>query len=197
MHTLPPDFFERAAWVVAADLIGVMLVIDGVGGTVVETEAYGRNDPASHSFRGPTPRNAAMFGPAGHAYIYRSYGLHWCLNAVCGEPPSGEAVLIRALEPLAGLDLMRDRRGVSDPRRLCAGPGCVTQALGITGALNGKSLSERPFAVAARTQSVRIVQGVRVGITRAAELPLRFGQADSLFLSRPIPGSRPPNTPPA
>ena len=125
----------------------MVLLVDGVGGIVVETEAYDADDPASHSFKGRSVRNAAMFGPPGHAYVYRSYGLHWCLNVVCGAEPSGSAVLIRALEPVAGLDVMRVRRGVSDIRQLCSGPGRLCQALGVTGAMNGRALDEPPFAV--------------------------------------------------
>lgn len=166
-----------------------MLLVEGVGGVVVETEAYDRDDPASHSHGGPTRRNAAMFGPAGHAYVYRSYGLHWCLNAVC-EP--GGAVLIRALRPLHGLDTMRARRGVpedaSDPRLLCGGPGRLCQALGVTGALDGRPLDEPPFRVGAGTEPVAVAAGRRIGITRGADTLWRFGLAGSPFLSRPLRG---------
>jgi DNA-3-methyladenine glycosylase len=188
---LPRRFFQRPAPDVARDLIGATLLVGGVGGIVVETEAYDRDDPASHSFRGHrTARNAAMFGPAGHAYVYRSYGLHWCLNAVCGmEAAAGSAVLIRALEPRAGVDLMRERRrggGASDPRRLCGGPGRLCQALGVTGALDGRRLDEPSFAIEGRSGSVEVVAGRRIGITRGVEAPWRFGLAGSPFLSRPL-----------
>ncbi len=165
-----------------------MLLVEGVGGIVVETEAYDRQDPASHSFRGRTTRNASMFGPTGHAYVYRSYGLHWCLNAVCGTEASGSAVLIRALEPMVGIDLMRERRGVSDPRQLCRGPGRLCQALGVTGALDGRALDQPPFAIEDRSGPVEVVAGRRVGITCGTETPWRFGLAGSAFLSRPLRG---------
>lgn len=174
---------------VAQDLIGATLLVDGVGGVIVETEAYDRLDPASHSFRGPTPRNAAMFGPAGHAYVYRSYGIHWCLNLVCGAEPSGSAVLLRALQPVAGLDAMQARRGNVAPRLLCSGPGRLCQALGVGGTLDGKALDAAPFMVGPRVGEVKVVAGRRIGITQGAETAWRFGLAGSRFLSRPL---RPP-----
>ncbi|MGI4858834.1 MAG: DNA-3-methyladenine glycosylase [Janthinobacterium lividum] len=184
--------FSAAADVVARALIGATLYVDGVGGRIVETEAYDREDPASHSFSGPTPRNAAMFGPPGHAYVYRSYGIHWCLNVVCREAGHGAGVLIRALEPLAGLERMAERRGLTDPRLLCAGPGRLGQALGITHALNGLALDAPPFDVAAAESgrtgdaAASVLVGPRIGITRAADVPWRFGLAGSRFLSRPF-----------
>lgn len=180
-----PAFYARPAPEVARALIGAQLLVDGVGGRVVETEAYDRDDPASHSFNGPTVRNAAMFGPPGRAYVYRSYGLHWCLNVVCGVAP-GSAVLIRALEPEHGLDLMRERRGRMPDRDLCRGPGRLCQALAITGALDGQPLDTAPFAFLNRVAGVEIVTGGRIGITRGADTPWRFGLAGSRLLSRPM-----------
>ncbi len=188
MAYLSRDAFWPSAAQVAHDLIGAMLLVEGVGGVVVETEAYDRQDPASHSFRGRTARNASMFGPAGHAYVYRSYGLHWCLNAVCGTEASGSAVRIRALEPTVGIDIMRERRGVSDRRQLCRGPGRLCQALDVTGALDGRPLDRPPFVIEGRSGSVEVVAGPRVGITRGTETPWRFGLAGSAFLSRPLRG---------
>jgi DNA-3-methyladenine glycosylase len=171
---------------VAAMLIGAVLLVDGVGGRIVETEAYDHTDPASHSFSGPTPRNEAMFGPPGRAYVYRSYGIHWCLNFVCREEGHGAGVLIRAIEPLQGLDAMRARRGLDDPRLLCSGPGRVGQALGITRELNGLRLDRAPFKVLPAAGPVTIVAGPRVGISKAMEVHWRFGLAGSRFLSRPF-----------
>ena len=171
----------------APDLVGVTLLLDGVGGRIVEVEAYDQDDPASHAFGGRTARNAVMFGPAGHAYVYRSYGIHWCLNVVCDQPGRSEAALIRALEPTHGLDAMRSRRGVGAERALCSGPGKLCQALGITGVHNGLPLDEPPFELLARTETPRIANGPRIGITKATELSWRYGEAGSPYLSRPLP----------
>jgi DNA-3-methyladenine glycosylase len=178
-----PDFSGRSDEV-ARTLIGATLLVDGVGGRIVETEAYDHEDPASHSFSGPTPRNAAMFGPPGHAYVYRSYGIHWCLNMVCSEAGHGAGVLIRAIEPTHGIDQMRERRGLQELRLLCAGPGRVGQALGITRDHNGMRLDRPPFQVLAAPPGVAIVSGPRIGITKAMDVPWRFGLAGSPFVSR-------------
>jgi len=186
-HRAPQyDAFQLPAYEAARELIGATLLVDGVGGIIVETEAYDRSDPASHSFRGRTIRNAAMFGPAGHAYVYRSYGIHWCLNTVCGTGTVGSAVLIRALEPVAGIDLMQARRGVSDPRLLCSGPGRLCQALGITGELDGRALDAPPFRIESRRAPVEVVAGRRIGITRGVDTLWRFGLSGSAFFSRPL-----------
>ena len=187
-QTLDERFFARPVVAVARDLIGSTLMLNGIGGIIVETEAYDREDPASHSFSGPTRRNAAMFGPPGRAYVYRSYGIHWCLNFVCGAEGHGSAVLIRALEPTTGLDTMRSRRGVAELRALCSGPGRLTQALGITIAHDGLSLRQPPFDLEARSgTALPIVAGPRIGISKAVDLPWRFGLAGSPFLSRGFP----------
>lgn len=184
---MPSHYFERDALAVACDLIGVTLLVHGTGGMIVEAEAYDHTDPASHCFGGRrTPRNASMFGPPGHAYVYRSYGIHWCLNFVCGRDRSGHAVLIRALQPVSGIDIMQHRRGSVPERRLCAGPGNLTQALGITGQLDGKSLAVPPFKLLARPSHPEVVSGPRIGITRGVDLIWRFGLANSRFLSRPF-----------
>jgi DNA-3-methyladenine glycosylase len=180
------DFFARSVHDVAPDLVGVTLLVDGVGGPIVEVEAYDHEDPAAHGYRGRTERNASMFGPPGHAYVYRSYGVHWCLNFVCEEEGSASAVLIRALEPRRGLDLMRERRPLDDVRLLCAGPGRLCQALGITGEHDGLPLDVLPFELLAREEDPDLVAGLRVGITKAAQQPWRYGVAGSRFLSRPI-----------
>jgi DNA-3-methyladenine glycosylase len=179
----PADFIGRSEDVAPA-LVGCTLLVDGVGGVIVETEAYDREDPASHTFSGPTPRNQAMFGPPGRAYVYRSYGIHWCLNFVCREEGHGAGVLIRALEPTHGLDVMQQRRGLHDLRLLCSGPGKLGQALGITHAMNGHRLDRAPFQVFARTGDVEVVSGSRIGISKAVDVPWRFGMAGSKFVSR-------------
>jgi DNA-3-methyladenine glycosylase len=176
-------FFAKDALTVARELIGSTLLINGVGGTIVETEAYSRDDPASHSFTGPTTRNAAMFGPAGHAYVYRSYGIHWCLNFVCER---GSAVLVRALQPTHGVDFMRERRKVDDSRLLCSGPGRLCQALGVSIAQNGQPVDEPPFALTERSSSPATDAGPRIGISRAADQPWRFVLRGSPYLSRPL-----------
>ncbi len=176
--------FDRPVEDVARQLIGATLRVEGVGGLIVETEAYDGEDPASHSFSGPTPRNRAMFGPPGRAYVYRSYGIHWCFNLVCREAGHGAGVLIRALEPLWGLDVMRERRGGLADRLLCAGPGRLCQALGIDGSHDGLPLDAPPFQLESAMADVVIVEGPRIGITRAREVPWRFGLAGSRYLSR-------------
>jgi DNA-3-methyladenine glycosylase len=173
---------------VAPDLIGVTLLVDGVGGPIVEVEAYDQEDPASHAFRGQTVRNAVMFGPPGYAYVYRSYGIHWCLNFVCDAPGRAEAVLIRALLPERGLEAMRTRRGLEVERSLCSGPGKVCQALAITRDHDGLALDKAPFELLARRDTPPITTGARIGITRATDLTWRYGLAGSPFLSRPFRG---------
>jgi DNA-3-methyladenine glycosylase len=182
-------FFNRSVLEVAPDLIGATMLFDGVGGRIVEVEAYHHTEPAAHSFRGQTPRNAVMFGPPGYTYVYRSYGIHWCVNFVCEPRGSASAVLIRAVEPTVGLKVMRRRRGLSDERLLCAGPGRVCEALGITAAQSGMALDAPPFELFARAGTVEVVTGLRIGITKAADLPWRYGLKDSRFLSKPFPRS--------
>ncbi|WP_075289423.1 DNA-3-methyladenine glycosylase [Pararhizobium arenae] len=177
----PTGFFERPAENVAADLIGWQFLVDDVGGVIVETEAYSPDDPASHSFGGQTPRNRSMFGSAGHVYVYRSYGLHWCLNFVCLP---GSAVLIRALRPTSGLDIMQQRRGDIGVRKLCSGPGKLCQALAIDRSLDGVPLSNPIFKLTAPAEAPECVVGKRIGITKAAETLWRFGEQNSPFLSR-------------
>jgi DNA-3-methyladenine glycosylase len=171
---------------VARQLVGWTLLVDSVGGVIVETEAYDEDDPASHGFGGPRPRNASMFGPPGRAYVYLSHGLHWCLNFVCREAGRGAAVLVRALEPTEGLERMRERRGVSEPRLLAAGPGRLGQALAIDRSFDGLALDRPPFEFRPPTGTVDVVADVRIGITKAAERPWRFVALGSRFLSRPV-----------
>jgi DNA-3-methyladenine glycosylase len=180
------SFFARSVHAVAPDLIGATLLFRGAGGLIVEVEAYHHTDPAAHSFRGPSMRNAVMFGPPGHAYIYRSYGIHWCLNFVCEPRGTASAVLIRALAPLYGIKAMRRRRAVADERLLCSGPGRLCQALGITGAHNGFLLTEAPFQLFARSEPSEIAVGPRIGISKAVDHPWRYGLLGSCFLSKPF-----------
>jgi DNA-3-methyladenine glycosylase len=190
--TVPPPprlarhFFDRSVHAVAPDLIGVTLLVDGVGGIIVEVEAYHHTDPAAHSYSGETPRNAVMFGPPGRVYVYRSYGIHWCMNFVCEAEGSASAVLIRALVPADGVAEMRERRGPVDDRRLCSGPGNVCQALAVTRAHDGMWLDEMPFTLLARQTEGPIATGPRIGITKAVEHPWRYGLAGSPYLSRPF-----------
>jgi DNA-3-methyladenine glycosylase len=179
-------FFARSVHAVAPDLIGATLLCRGVGGIIVEVEAYHQADPAAHSHRGRTPRNAVMFGPPGHAYVYRSYGIHWCLNFVCEPEGSASAVLIRALQPTAGMVTMRRRRRVKEERLLCSGPGRLCQALGVTGDDNGRALELPQFELRARASEPEIAVGPRIGISRAIEHPWRYGLNASPFLSRPF-----------
>ena len=186
------EFFARSVHEVAPDLVGVTLRFDGVGGRIVEVEAYDHEDPASHGYGGRrTARNASMFGPPGHAYVYRSYGIHWCLNLVCGGEGVPEAVLIRALEPTTGIDVQRERRGADDIRALCSGPGKLCRALAITGDHDGLPLDRPPFRLEPRRAATAIVTGPRIGITRATELSWRYGEAGSRFLSRPLRAAAP------
>ncbi len=183
---LAQKFFARSVPTVAPDLIGATLLFGKVGGVIVEVEAYHHTEPAAHSFRGRTERNAVMFGTPCFAYVYQSYGIHWCLNFVCEPEGSASAVLLRALEPTHGLVTMRRRRGLADERLLCSGPGRLCEALGITSAHNGLALDRPPFRLLARNSKVEIVSGPRIGITKAAELPWRYGLKGSRFLSKPF-----------
>ncbi|MDI1263304.1 MAG: DNA-3-methyladenine glycosylase [bacterium] len=181
---LKRSFFNRSVHEVAPDLIGATLLVGGVGGLIVEVEAYHHTDPAAHSFNGPTPRNLVMFGPPGFSYVYRSYGIHWCVNFVCEKEGSASAVLIRALEPTHGLAAMRRRRGLEDVRALCSGPGKLCEALGITIAHSALPLDAPPVALHARTGKAEIVTGLRIGITKAVDLPWRYGLKASRFVSK-------------
>ncbi len=186
---LGPAFFARSVHEVAPDLVGATLLVNGVGGRIVEVEAYHHTDPAAHSYGGATERNAVMFGPPGRVYVYRSYGIHWCMNLVCEPAGSASAVLLRAIEPTEGLARMRRRRGLKDDRLLCSGPGRLCEALGVTIAQNGVRIDRPPFALYAPAEQPRIAAGVRIGITKAAELPWRYGEAGSRFLSKPFRNS--------
>jgi DNA-3-methyladenine glycosylase len=183
---LRAELFARSVHEIAPTLLGVTLLVDGVGGTIVEVEAYDHEDPAAHGYRGKTARNASMFGPPGRAYVYRSYGIHWCLNFVCEAEGVASAVLIRALEPTEGLDEMRERRGVSEPLLLCSGPGRLCQALGVGHEHDGLRLDEAPFELLERRTEPEIASGPRIGITRASGRPWRYGVAGSRFLSRAL-----------
>jgi DNA-3-methyladenine glycosylase len=192
--SLGRGFFTRSVHEVAPALVGCTLLVDGVGGRIVEVEAYDGEDPASHGYGGMTQRNRSMFGPPGHAYVYRSYGIHWCLNLVCEEEGAAAAVLVRALEPTRGIDLMRRRRGLGESRLLCAGPGRLCQALAVTRDHDGLPLDRAPFALEPPEEGVDVLAGARIGITRAVDLPWRYGLAGSPFVSRTF---RPARTAPA
>lgn len=179
------DFYGDAVSV-ARQLIGKSLVLNGVGGIIVETEAYDETEPAAHSFIGQRVGNAALFGPPGCAYVYRSYGIHWCFNLACREPGHGAGVLIRALEPIYGIPLMMTRRKQENPKLLCSGPGRLGQALAVTPDLNGKSVAAAPFKLTRSIDKPKLVRGPRIGLTKAVDLPWRFGLKDSPFLSRPF-----------
>ena len=183
---LTREFFDRSVHDVAPELIGATMLFDGAGGTIVEVEAYHHTDPASHSYVRQTPRNGVMFGPAGHAYVYRSYGIHWCVNFVCEAAGSASAVLVRAIVPERGVAGMQLRRGLQDVKALCSGPGKLCAALGITGAHDGARLDRKPFALYASPAPPEMVVGVRIGITKGVELPWRYGLKGSRFVSRPF-----------
>lgn len=183
---LTRKFFARSVHHVAPDLIGATLLVDGVGGIITEVEAYHHTEPAAHSFNGPTPRNLVMFGAPGFLYVYRSYGIHWCMNVVCEKEGSASAVLIRALQPTHGIAAMRRRRGLHDERSLCSGPGKLCEAMAVTHKHNGLALDAPPIAIHARPRKPEIISGVRIGLTKAVELPWRYGLKDSKFLSKPF-----------
>ena len=190
MTALPADFYTRPVTDVAHDLIGCELLVEGVGGVIVEAEAYHEREPACHAHVGLTPRTATLFGPPGHAYVYLSYGVHNLVNAVCEPEGVGAAVLIRALEPRWGIEAMVARRGLDEPRLLCAGPGRLSQALGIDLSLNGRPLDRPPLELRAPTaadQPAEVVAAPRIGITRAVELPWRYCLQGSRHLSRALP----------
>jgi DNA-3-methyladenine glycosylase len=178
--------FSASALSVARQLIGTVLYLNGVGGFIVETEAYDESEAACHGFTGLSTRNAPLFGPPGRAYVYRSYGIHWCLNIVCREAGHAAGVLIRALEPTAGIEVMQARRATTDLRLLCSGPGRLGQALAVTPELNGKPIGAAPFKLMAPPAKASIVRGKRIGITKEAERVWRFGLSGSAFVSRPF-----------
>jgi DNA-3-methyladenine glycosylase len=180
------SFFARSVHEVAPELIGATLLVDGIGGIIVEVEVYHHTDPAAHSYIGMTPRNAVMFGPPGFAYVYRSYGIHWCLNFVCEEAGSASAVLVRAIEPVAGIAAMQRRRGLKEPRALCSGPGKLGQALAVSIRHNGLVLDKPPFELRARAAAPEIATGPRIGITKAVDRPWRYGLKGSPYLSKPF-----------
>jgi DNA-3-methyladenine glycosylase len=190
MARIVRSFFARSVHAVAPDLIGATFLFNGVGGRIVEVEAYHHTDPAAHSYGGRTERNAVMFGPPGHVYVYRSYGIHWCVNFVCEPKGSAAAVLIRALEPLEGIAKMRRRRGVHDLRLLCSGPGRLCEALGISRLQNGLALDVPPFELHSGPGEVEIAVGPRIGLTKAVDYPWRYGLKGSRFLSKPFPRER-------
>ena len=183
-HRITREFFDRSVHEVAPDLVGTTLLVDGVGGIIVEVEAYHHSEPAAHSFNGPTPRNMVMFGPPGFSYVYRSYGIHWCVNFVCEKEGSASAVLIRALQPTHGIPAMRRRRGLHDERSLCSGPGKLCEALGITIKHSELPLDAPPYALHARVGKPEVVTGLRIGITKAVDLPWRYGLKGSTFVSK-------------
>ncbi len=185
--TLDADFYARPAPLVARDLLGCVMSTGDTAGRIVEVEIYDQHDPASHSFRGITPRTAVMFGPPGRLYVYRSYGIHWCVNVVCQPEGEGAAVLIRALQPLEGLDVMRARRGLDAERLLCAGPGRLCQALAIDGTMNGTSVVDGPVRIFPGRAVDDVVVGPRIGISVAVDEPRRLGEAGSQYCSRPFP----------
>jgi DNA-3-methyladenine glycosylase len=186
------SFFDRSVHDVAPDLVGATLLVDGIGGIIVEVEAYDQDDPAAHGYRGRTERNASMFGPPGYAYVYRAYGLHWCLNFVCEGVGVPCAILIRAIEPRFGIPIMQARRQLADIRLLCSGPGRVCEALGLTRTHDGLALDAPPFEIRGRSAPVPVARGLRIGITKAADKPWRYGLGNSRFLSRPLGRERAP-----